>query len=120
MEGDRQSTLIALSAHYTTNWRGGNNPSISLITAVAAVRDPKYALIGAGVTMAAAGVALTVVFQLAHCVQEADFPMPVTTTPCSPPGTNFISVHVSPTRDAGAAEPATGAGRGGHAQSGAR
>ena len=46
MEGDGQSPLIALGAHYTTNWRGGNNTSISLITAIAAISDPKGALIG--------------------------------------------------------------------------
>jgi hypothetical protein len=46
MEGDRQSPLIALGAHYTTSRRGGNNTSISLITAIAAVSDPKDALIG--------------------------------------------------------------------------
>jgi linoleoyl-CoA desaturase len=34
-----------------------------------------HALIGAGVTMAAAGVALTVVFQLAHTVEGAGFPL---------------------------------------------
>jgi linoleoyl-CoA desaturase len=35
-----------------------------------------HALIGAGVTMAAAGVALTVVFQLAHTVEGPEFPLP--------------------------------------------
>jgi linoleoyl-CoA desaturase len=36
-----------------------------------------HALIGAAVTMAAAGVALTVVFQLAHTVEGPDYPLPV-------------------------------------------
>jgi linoleoyl-CoA desaturase len=35
-----------------------------------------HALIGVGVTMAAAGVALTVVFQLAHTVEGPEFPLP--------------------------------------------
>jgi linoleoyl-CoA desaturase len=35
-----------------------------------------HALIGAGVAMAAAGVALTVVFQLAHTVEGPEFPLP--------------------------------------------
>jgi linoleoyl-CoA desaturase len=35
-----------------------------------------HALIGLGVTMAAAGVALTVVFQLAHTVEGPEFPLP--------------------------------------------
>jgi linoleoyl-CoA desaturase len=35
-----------------------------------------HALVGVGLTMAAAGVALTVVFQLAHTVEGPEFPLP--------------------------------------------